>query len=66
MCVCVCLFCQGLCGYICEHIYVLEFCYKFDLRDVYVYVSALSQMFAQDTVTRLWQMGAVLTSYHSP
>lgn len=39
---------------------------KFDLSDVYVYVSLFSQMFARDTVTRLWQTGAVLTSCLSP
>lgn len=39
---------------------------EFDLSDVCVCVSLFSQMFARDTVTRLWQMGAVLTSCLSP
>lgn len=38
----------------------------FDLRDACVGVSLSSQMSAQDTVTRLWQTGAALTSCRSP
>ena len=39
---------------------------KFGLSDTCVGVSLSSQMSAQDTVTRLWRMGAVLTSCRSP